>query len=143
MSFQTIRALIETRVNDAFQALTIPVPVVFDNVGGEPPGTEYVQLSINYVTTTEPVLCQTESAIEVLRGNLQLAIYTPRGNGMARLQTLSATGMTVLNSLNSWNLPDPDGVKCKVGQVLGPINVLSGDDPLALSNVSAPFNARG
>ena len=143
MSFATIRALIELRVNDAFQGLATPVPVVFDNVGGEPPGTEYVQLSVNYVTTTEAVLCQEESGIEVLRGNLQLAVYSPRGNGMARLETLSATGMAVMNSLKSWNLPDPDGVKCQVGQVLGPIHVLSGDDPLALSNISAPFLAYG
>ena len=62
---------------------------------------------------------------------------------MARLETLSATGMAVMNSLKSWNLPDPDGVKCQVGQVLGPVNVLSGDDPLALSNISAPFLAYG
>ena len=40
MSFQTIRALIETRINDAFQGLSTPVPVVFDNVGEEPPGHE-------------------------------------------------------------------------------------------------------
>ena len=143
MSFQTIRALIETRVNDAYQGLTTPVPVVFDAVQEEPPGQEYVWLSIDYTSITEPVLCQEESSIEVIRGNIQLAIYTPRGAGMGRLETLSSTGLQVLNSLKSWNLPDPDGVKCQIGNTLGPVNVLSGDDPLALSNLSAAFMAYG
>ena len=143
MSFQTIRALIETRVNDAYQGLTTPVPVMFDAVGEEPPGQEYVWLTIDYTSITEPVLNPIESSIEVIRGNIQLAIYTPRGTGMGRLETLSSTGLQVLNSLKSWNLPDPDGVKCQVGNTLGPVNVLSGDDPLALSNVSAAFMAYG
>ena len=143
MSFQAIRALIETRVNDAYQGLTTPVPVVFDAVQEEPPGQEYVWLTISYTSTSEPVLNPIESSIEVIRGNIQLAIYTPRGTGMGRLETLSATGLQVLNSLKSWNLPDPDGVKCQIGNTLGPINVLSGDDPLALSNVSAAFMAYG
>jgi len=141
MSFQTIRALIETRVNDAYQGLSTPVPVMFDAVQEEPPGTEYVDLSISYTSTSEPILNPLESGIEVIRGNIQLAIYTPRGTGMGRLEALSSTGLIVLNSLKSWSLSDPNGIKCQVGATLGPINVLSGNDPLALSNVSAPFLA--
>lgn len=141
MSFQTIRALIETRVNDAYQSLSTPVPVMFDAVQEEPPGTEYVALSIDYTSTSEPILNPLESGIEVIRGNIQLAIYTPRGTGMGRLEALSSTGLIVLNSLKSWSLSDPNGIKCQVGATLGPINVLSGNDPLALSNVSAPFLA--
>ena len=141
MSFQTIRALIETRVNDAYQGLSTPVPVMFDAVQEEPPGTEYVDLSISYTSTSEPILNPLESGIEVIRGNIQLAIYTPRGAGMRRLEALSSTGLIVLNSLKSWDLPDPDGIKCQIGATLGPINVLSGNDPLVLSNVSAPFLA--
>ncbi len=143
MSFQTIRALIETRINDAYQALATPVPIVFDNVQEEAPGSEYVVLTIDYTSTTEPVLCQSESSIEVIRGNIQLAIYTPRGTGMGRLEALGSTGLIVLNSLKSSSLPDPDGVKCQVGTTLGPVNVLTGDNPLALTNVSAAFMAYG
>lgn len=143
MSFQTIRALIETRVNDAYQGLATPVTVVFDNVGEEPPSQEYVLLSISYTSTSEPVLNPIESSIEVIRGNIQLAIYTPKGAGMGRLEALSSTGLLVLNSLKSWNLSDPDGIKCQVGSTLGPLNVLFGNDPLALSNVSAAFMAYG
>ena len=141
MSFQTIRALIETRINDAYQGLSTPVPVVFDNVGEEPPGQEYVWLNIDYRSMTEPVLCVEESGIEVIRGNIQLAIYTPRGAGMGRLEALSATGLSALNTLKA--LPDPTGIRCSIGTTLGPVNVLSGDDPLAMANVSAPFMAYG
>ena len=143
MSFQTIRALIETRFSDAYSGLGTPVPVVFDNVGGEPPGVEYVEVNISYASTSEPVLCKVENSVEVLRGNLQVVVRTPRGNGMARLESLDAVAMTVMNNLKSWNLPDPDGVVCTLGEVLGPIHVLSGPDPLALSNISAPFLAYG
>ena len=141
MSFQSIRALVETRVNSAFGALTTPVPVVFDNVGGEPPGSEYVVLSLSYTETTQPVLCQEEAAIEALRGNIQIVAYTARGNGMKRLEELSAVAMTTLNQLNNWALPNPNSVQMRVGQILGPTHVLSGNDPLAVSNVSAPFVA--
>ena len=143
MSFQSIRALIETRVNNAFQGIAQPIPVVFDNVGGEPPGIEYVELTIDYTSFTEPILCPTESGIEVIRGNLQMVIYSPRGLGMARIESLDAVALTVMNNLKDWSLSDPAGVKCQIGEVLGPVNVLSGDDPLAANNVSAPFLAYG
>ena len=135
MSFQTIRAYIETSVNDAFTALTKPVPVVFDSVGGEPPGTEYVQLTIVYNTFSEPILCLEENGIEAISGTIQMAIYSPRGNGMARLEELGAVAMNVINKLRKNGF--------SAGAALGPVHVLSGDDPLALSNVSAPFMARG
>ena len=140
MSFQAFRSLIETRVNDAFSALS--VPVVFDNVGGEPPGTEYVELAISYTSTTEPTLCPEESGMEVIRGDVQLAIYAPRGNGMGRLETLATEGLKTLNKLNDWGLPNPGAVYVKAGQVLGPVYVTTGNDPLVVANVSAPFTAR-
>ena len=140
MSFQALRALIETRVNDAFSALS--VPVVFDNVGGEPPASEYVELAISYTSTTEPTLCPEESGMELIRGDVQLAIYAPRGNGMGRLETLATEGLKTLNKLNDWALPNPGAVYVKAGQVLGPVYVTTGNDPLVVANVSAPFTAR-
>ena len=134
MSFQQIRALIETRTIDAFSALTPPVPVVFDNVGGEPPATEYVQLSISYVNFYLPVMRLETNGIEAIRGNIQLAIYSPKGNGMGRIEELDYTGMALLDQMKTNEF--------SVGEVLGPVQVLSGDDPLALSNISAPFNVR-
>ena len=134
MSFQQIRALIETKTIDAFSALTPPVPVVFDAVGGEPPATEYVEVSINYVNFTRPVLKLETNGIEAIRGNLQLVIRSPRGNGMGRIEELDGTAMILLDQMKTNEF--------SIGEVLGPVQILSGDDPLALSNISAPFNVR-
>ena len=134
MSFQQIRALIETQTIDAFSALTPPVPVAFDNVGEEPPATEYVQLTISYVNFFLPVMKIDGNGIESIRGNIQLAIRSPRGNGMGRIEELDYTAMALLDQMKTNEF--------SVGEVLGPVQVLSGDDPLALSNISAPFNVR-
>ena len=134
MSFQQIRALIETQTIDAFSALTPPVPVTFDNVGGEPPAVEYVELTITYVNFFLPVMRLESNGIESIRGNIQIAIRSPRGNGMGRIEELDYTAMALLDQMKTNEF--------SVGEVLGPVQVLSGDDPLALSNISAPFNVR-
>ena len=132
-NFSDIRAYIETSVVTAFSAVTPPVPVVFDNVGGEPPATEYVLLTIDYQTFTQPVLAIDQNGIEYITGNIQMAIYSPKGNGMKRIEELDYVAISVLNSMKRDDF--------SVGSVTGPVHVLSGDDPLALSNVSAPFHA--
>ena len=52
MSLADIRAHIETKVNTAFQNLSPPVEVVFDNVQETPPALPYVVVSIS--TPTQP-----------------------------------------------------------------------------------------
>ena len=138
MSFQLIRAHIESRVNDAFQAMVPAVPVVFDNTAETPPALPYVICLVSYTDTTVPVVCQTESMVEDIRGNLQLSIYAPRGRGMSALEVYAAEGMKVINRMY-----DPDGiVRVKCGQINGPVPVLAGDEPYALVTLSCPFNAR-
>lgn len=140
MSLQAIRALFESELNTAFQGMTPPVPVVFDNVQEEPPGTEYVIVSLSYPSFAEPQLCPDESLIEYIRGNVQLACYTPRGQGMKRLEDMAIVGMQTLNGIAS--SPLSLGMNPKMGQLLGPLPVLSGNDPQALVNVSGPFTVR-
>ena len=137
MSFQTIRALIETRLED------LSIPVVYDNTYDEPPGTEYAEVNISYVSVSEPVLCKTENSIEVIRGNLQIVVRSPRAQGMARLEALDAEVLTIMNRFKDWRKDDEDGVICTLGEVEGPVHLLSGDDPLAASNISARFLAYG
>ena len=138
MSFQLIRAHIESRVNDAFQAMAPPLEVVYDNVQETPPALPYVICLISYVDTTQPVICQTESMVEDLRGNLQLSIYAPRARGMSALEVYAAEGMKVMNRMY-----DRDGiVRIKCGQINGPTPLLSGDQPYALVTLSCPFVAR-
>lgn len=138
MSFQQIRAHIESRVYAGFQALVPPVEVVFDNTAETPPAVPYAVCLISYVSTTEPVVCQTESAVENLRGNLQISVYAPRGRGMGALELYGAEAMRVMNTLY-----DPNAeARVKCGQISGPKPELANDEPYALVTVSCPFNAR-
>ena len=83
-SLSLIRSYIETRVAAAFPGVTI----VYQNVQETPPNFPYVICLINYPSTTEPVICQTESMVEQLRGNLQLSCYVDRGLGMKALEAM-------------------------------------------------------
>lgn len=139
MSLRAIRSLFETRINNAYQSLTVPVPVVFDNVGEEPPGEEYVILSLSYTSFAEPQLCPSESLIEYIRGNVQIACYTPRQLGMSRLEELAAVGITALNTIK---VGSPSTLHPNIGEILGPTPVLGGNAPKALVNLSAPFVIR-
>ena len=137
MSFQQIRAHIETKVNDAFQALVPPIEVMYDNVQETPPALPYVVCLISYTDTTVTTVSPTDGAMEQLNGNLQLSIYVPRGRGMKALEEYSATGMQVMNSLYDWS----NSVNVKAGQINGPVALLAGDEPYALATISCPFSA--
>ena len=137
MTFQAIRAHIETKVNDAYQALSPAVSVMFDNVQETPPALPYVVCLISYADTTVTTVCPGNGAMEQLNGNLQLSIYVPRGRGMKALEQYGATGMQVMNSLYDWG----SSVKVKAGQINGPVALLDGDEPYALATISCPFSA--
>ena len=137
MTFQAIRAHIETKVNDAFQALVPPIEVMYDNVQETPPALPYVVCLISYTDTTVTTVSPTDGAMEQLNGNLQLSIYVPRGRGMKALEEYSATGMQVMNSLYDWS----NSANVKAGQINGPVALLAGDEPYALATISCPFSA--
>ncbi len=130
-----IRSYIETRVAAAYPGVT----VVFDNTFETPPPVPYVICLISYPTTTEPVICQYESAVEQLRGNLQISCYAERGQGMKPLEDMGVKGMILMNNPYEWDSP----VKGRCGQISGPTPVLSGTEPYGLVTISCPFNARG
>ena len=137
MTFQAIRAHIETKVNDAYQALSPAVPVVFDNVQETPPALPYVVCLISYTDTTVTTVSPTNGAMEQLNGNLQLSIYVPRGQGMKKLEEYGAEAMKVMNNLYEWG----STVEVKAGQINGPVALLNGDEPYALATISCPFSA--
>ena len=137
MTFQAIRAHIETRVYSAFQALSPPLEVVFDNTYETPPARPYAVCLISYTSTTEPVVCQTQTAVEDLRGNLQISVYVPRGRGMKALEEYAATAMICINNLYVWG-GDPT---VKAGQINGPTYLTAGDEPYVVATVSCPFTA--
>ena len=138
MTLQSVRAHIETSVNDAFQALSPAVEVCFDNVRETPPALPYVVCLISYTDTTVPTVCVTEGAMEQINGNLQLSIYVQRGQGMKALEEYGAEAMKVMNNLYDWG----ESVKVKAGPINGPVSLLDGDVPYALATVSCPFTAQ-
>ena len=137
MTLQAVRAHIESKVYSAFQGLTPSLPVVWDNVQEKPPGMPYVICLISYTNTTESVICQTESSVENLNGNLQLSIYVPRGGGMKALEEYAAEGMKVMNTMYDWS----SSVRVRCGQINGPVPLLNGPEPYALATISCPFSA--
>lgn len=137
MTFASVRAVIEKKVFDQYQALSPAVPVVFDNVQEIPPDLPYVICLVSYTTTTEPVLCIDGGAIEDLRGNLQLSCYAPRAEGMKQLENLAAQGMKAMNTM--YDATANSRVKC--GQISGPTPVLANAEPYALVTLSCPFSA--
>ena len=138
MTFQAIRAHIESRVFTAFQNLNPPVEVVWDNAQETPPALPYIVCTISYTDTTAPVVCQETSMLLQVNGNLQLAAYAPRGRGMGALEVYGAEAMSIMN-----NLYDPAAdVRVKCGVINGPVALLGGDQPYAMVNVSCPFTAR-
>ena len=134
MTLATIRAYIETRVAAAYPGITC----VFDNTFETPPPVPYVICLISYPTTTEPVICQNESAVEQLRGNLQISCYAERGKGMKPLEEMGVRGMVLMNRMYEWDSP----VKVRCGQISGPTPILAGTEPYGLVTISCPFNAR-
>ena len=137
MSFADIRSHIETKVNDAFGALTPAVAIVWDNVQETPPALPYVVVSISYTDTTVSTVCPTDGSMEQINGNLQIAAYAERGQGMKKLEEYGATSMEVMNDLYDWG----GSVKVKAGPINGPVPLLSGDQPYAMVNTSCAFTA--
>ena len=137
MTFQAVRSVIESKVFAAYQALTPPVQVVFDNTTDTPPDLPYVICLISYVSTTETVVCQTEAAVENLQGNLQLSIYATRGSGMRSLEEYAAVGMQAMNTIYDPN----NSVKVRCKQINGPVALLNGAEPYAVATISCAFSA--
>ena len=142
MTLAAVRALFETELSTAFGAMVPAVPVVFDNVQETPPGDEYVIVNLTYATTTQPILCPTESDIETLSGTVQVSCYTPRQQGMLRLEQIATTAMATLNGIRAAADTDSNVISASVGSIEGPVNIVNGEASYALATVAAPFRAR-
>ena len=138
MSFQKVRAHIESKVFAAFRSLSPPVEVVFDNTFESPPSMPYVLCTISYVDNTEPVICPDGTAVENLKGNLQLSIYAPRGRGMNDLESYAAQAMVCMNRMYD----KTSDVRVKCGPINGPVSSLTGTEPYAMVTISCAFGAR-
>ena len=141
MSLANVRKIFERKLAAAFEDES--VPVVFDNVQEEPPtGPEafYAIINITFPNVTTPVICREEPMLTKVNGSIQISLYGPRLTGMKRLEQLAEVAIKVLCKIGASD--DPDDVRPYCGEIAGPVSVLSGNGPMALTVVSAPFTAR-
>jgi len=139
MNYQAIRATIENPLLTAFSALVPAVPVYFDNITAVPPNTttEYVRVNITFGLTTEPTLT---TALDHARGALVVRVFTEKGRGPARNQTLIDTVTTVLQTLNAAGKPNT-GVYFRTGQIEGPTFSTTDDSPHFVGRIETSYTA--
>jgi hypothetical protein len=118
MNYQAIRAALENPLLTAFNSLVPAVPVYFDNITAVPPNTttEYVRINITFGITNEPTLT---SSVDNARGALIIRIFTEKGRGPARNQTLLTTAVNVLENLNN-TAKTNSGTFMRLGEINGP-----------------------
>ncbi|NBQ49503.1 MAG: hypothetical protein EBY40_02535 [Marivivens sp.] len=118
MNYQGIRAAVEGPLLTAFNNLSPAVPVYFDNITAAPPNTttEYVRVNVTFGITNEPTLT---SSVDNARGAVVIRIFTEKGRGPARNQTLLTTAVNVLETLNN-STKKTSGVYFKIGEINGP-----------------------
>ena len=99
MNYQAIRAAVENPILTAFTNLSPAVPVFFDNITAAPLGsvTEYVLVNIIFGITNETTL---NSSVDNAKGSIVIRVYSEKGKGPARSQTLITTAVGVLETLN-------------------------------------------
>lgn len=139
MNYQAIRAAIENPLLTAFNNLTPAVPVFFDNVTAAPKNitTEYVRINVTYGITNEATLT---SSVDNARGALIIRIFTEKGKGPARNQTLLTTAVDVLETLNNTAKTD-SGVFFRVGDINGPTFSSTEDSPHFMGRIEAGYVA--
>jgi len=139
MNYQAIRAAIENPLLDAFDALSPSVPVYFDNITAAPKNTttEYVRVNVTFGITNEPTLT---SSVDFARGAIVIRVFTEKGNGPARNQTLVSTAVDVLETLNDTAKTD-SGVFFRVGEINGPTFSSNETSPHFSSRIETGYRA--
>jgi len=139
MNYQAIRAAVENPLLTAFGALVPPVPVYFDNITAVPPNTttEYVRVNVTFGITNEPTLT---SSVDNARGAVGIRIFTEKGRGPARNQTLITTAVNVLETLNN-TAKTTSGVFFRVGEINGPTFSATEEAPHFVGRIDTSYVA--
>ncbi len=139
MNYQAIRAAVENPLLTAFNALVPSVPVYFDNITAVPPNTttEYVRVNVTFGITNEPTLT---SSVDNARGAIVIRIFTEKGRGPARNQTLLTTAVNVLETLNN-STKGTTGVYFKVGEINGPTFSATEESPHFVGRIETSYVA--
>ena len=139
MNYQAIRASIENPLLSAFGALVPAVPVFFDNITAVPANTttEYVRVNVTFGITNEPTLT---SSVDNARGAIIIRIFTEKGKGPARNQTLLTTAVNVLETINN-STKSTSGVYFKVGEINGPTFSATEEAPHFVGRIDTSYVA--
>ena len=139
MNYQAIRAAVENPLLTAFGGLVPAVPVYFDNITAVPANTttEYVRVNITFGLTNDPTLT---SSVDNARGAIVIRIFTEKGKGPARNQTLLTTAVNVLETLSS-SAKTGTGVFFRCGSLNGPTFSSTEDAPLFMGRIETSFTA--
>lgn len=139
MNYQSIRAALENPLLTAFSALVPAVPVYFDNITAAPANstTEFVRINITFGITNQPTL---STSVDNARGALIIRIFTEKGKGPARNQTLITTAVNVLETLNS-TAKTSSGVYMRTGEINGPTFSSTEESPLFMGRIDTNWIA--
>ena len=139
MNYQAIRASLENPLLSAFGALVPAVPVFFDNITAVPANTttEYVRINITFGITNEPMLT---TSMDNARGALIIRIFTEKGRGPARNQTLITTAVNVLETINNTAKP-ATGTFIRLGEITGPTFSATEESPHFVGRIDTGWMA--
>jgi hypothetical protein len=139
MNYQAIRAAVENPLLTAFGALVPAVPVYFDNITAVPPNTttEYVRVNVTFGITNEPTLT---SSVDNARGAIVIRVFTEKGRGPARNQTLLTTAVNALETLNN-TAKASSGVFFRVGEINGPTFSAAEEAPHFVGRIDTSYVA--
>ena len=139
MNYQAIRAAVENPILTAFTSLSPSVPVFFDNITAAPLGsvTEYVLVNIIFGITNETTL---NSSVDNAKGSIVIRVYSEKGKGPARNQTLVTTAVNVIETLND-TAKTNSGVFFRTGDIDGPKFSTTEDPPLFEGRIDTSYIA--
>jgi len=139
VNYQAIRAAVENPLLTAFNDLSPAVPVYFDNITAVPPNTttEYVRVNVTFGLTNEPTLT---SSVDYARGAVVIRVFTEKGQGPARNQTLITTAANVLETLNE-TAKTNTGVFFRLSQLEGPTFSANETSPHFMGRIEAGYKA--
>ena len=139
MNYQAIRAGIENPILTAFTNLSPAGPVFFDNITAAPLSsvTEYVRINITFGITNEVTL---NSSVDNARGAIIIRVYSEKGKGPARNQTLITTAVNVIETLNA-TAKTTSGVFFRTGNITGPTFSTTESPPLFEGRIDASYFA--
>ena len=139
MDYQAIRAAVEQPLLNAFNALNPAVPVFFDNITAAPKNTttEYVRVNLTFGITNEPTLT---GSVDYARGALVIQVFTEKGQGPARNQTLLNTAVNVLETLNA-TAKTGSGVFFRVSEIKGPVFAANETSPHFIGRIDTGYKA--